>query len=365
MTTGKQLRKVSNKSRDLNRVRLSQDVYPSALLSIEIAMAQPRATTSSYTLPHTRPEDANKPTVRIAEETPPRRPLSLYDNLQRRGSGSLVSNVAVSIGNLADPGPPAVMDRAPSQANCLSTTVPQNITATNIGGKHMPTRNSLRHSRMIVLSRTVPRKYDPTYLRHHRLATALAALQVMLGIAVSSLAVWLLVWAPNLRIRDIPYWSGLSLLASGITGLMFLCCCRKSHPTPGVPHDIWMLSTKALSIFLAVLATVSCFCACVFAMLHLVFLSSMQCEPAHVLHSTCVCQDIQRVYHYTDLNCPEVENILTILLIGSCAANGIGGILSVWYVFLHWSSRYSHHYSEVKTNDNKQTVFYSKKEIVK
>jgi len=56
---------------------------------------------------------------------------------------------------------------------------------------------------------TVPRKYHPPVLRHHRLATALAALQVLLGIAVTSLAVWLLVWAPNLRVRDIPYWSGL------------------------------------------------------------------------------------------------------------------------------------------------------------
>lgn len=55
----------------------------------------------------------------------------------------------------------------------------------------------------------VPRKYHPPVLRHHRLATALAALQVLLGIAVTSLAVWLLVWAPNLRVRDIPYWSGL------------------------------------------------------------------------------------------------------------------------------------------------------------
>jgi hypothetical protein len=55
----------------------------------------------------------------------------------------------------------------------------------------------------------VPRKYHPPVLRHHRLATARAALQVLLGVAVSSLAVWLLLLAPNLRVRDIPYWSGL------------------------------------------------------------------------------------------------------------------------------------------------------------
>ncbi|KAJ9586793.1 hypothetical protein L9F63_019613, partial [Diploptera punctata] len=124
---------------------------PAALAIRE--MAQIRSTNPSYTLPHTKAEETNRPVVRI-EEPALRRPVSLYDNLQRRGSGSLVSNSA-SIGNIpaADSGPPATIDRAPSQANCMTTTVPQNIAATNIGGKHVPTRNSLRHSRMIVLNR--------------------------------------------------------------------------------------------------------------------------------------------------------------------------------------------------------------------
>lgn len=108
---------------------------------------------NSYTLPRMRRDPSSKPTVRIVENPPQRRPLSLYDNLQQR-SGS-VSSAAVSVGNLGDSAAPATtMERSPSQANCLSTTVPQNIAATNIAGRHTPTRNSLRHSRMIVLSRT-------------------------------------------------------------------------------------------------------------------------------------------------------------------------------------------------------------------
>lgn len=35
----------------------------------------------------------------------------------------------------------------------MSTTVPQNIKGQNIMGRHKPTRNSLRHSRMIVTSK--------------------------------------------------------------------------------------------------------------------------------------------------------------------------------------------------------------------
>lgn len=46
------------------------------------------------------------------------------------------------------------LGRAPSMANCLSTTVPVNLAAAQIAGRHTPTRNSLRHSRMIVLHRT-------------------------------------------------------------------------------------------------------------------------------------------------------------------------------------------------------------------
>lgn len=43
---------------------------------------------------------------------------------------------------------------SPSLTYCLSTTVPQNLSASKISGRHAPTRNSLRHSRMIVLSRS-------------------------------------------------------------------------------------------------------------------------------------------------------------------------------------------------------------------
>lgn len=45
-------------------------------------------------------------------------------------------------------------DSNPTQEYLLNTTVPQNMAGINIAGKHTPTRNSLRHSRMIVMNRT-------------------------------------------------------------------------------------------------------------------------------------------------------------------------------------------------------------------
>jgi len=55
------------------------------------------------------------------------------------------------------------LGRAPSMANCLSTTVPVNLAASQIAGRHTPTRNSLRHSRMIVMHRTGHREYTMTF----------------------------------------------------------------------------------------------------------------------------------------------------------------------------------------------------------
>ena len=92
----------------------------------------------------------------------------------------------------------------------------------------------------------------------------------------------------------------------------------------------------------------------------------MDCSPAadlpdlyshHVtmVNATCVCADEgtrdARIYTYEDMSCPEVERFLPLFLIGSAVTNGLSGLISSWYVFLIWSSRYLHLYSPVKTNN--------------
>lgn len=70
------------------------------------------------------------------------RPNSYYENLSdnKRSSNNNIKECKFS--------------ESLSQVHCLNTTVPQNIKKQDIGGKHTPTRNSLRHSRMIVLNRS-------------------------------------------------------------------------------------------------------------------------------------------------------------------------------------------------------------------
>ncbi|KAF7405127.1 hypothetical protein HZH66_004033 [Vespula vulgaris] len=239
------------------------------------------------------------------------------------------------------------LGRAPSMANCLSTTVPVNLAASQIAGRHTPTRNSLRHSRMIVLNRTGQRaqKFLPPLVYHRQLARCLAALQTILGIAITSLSLWLLLWAPNLPITDNPYWSGMPLLLSGSFGVCLLCCFKKEYP--GMSPGFCLTLTKAISTLLAISASVACVLACISATMHLAHLMRLECTPARVLNATCVCRPREQAnvtvseasVKYMDLNCPEVESILTILLIFSSTCNAFGAIVAGWYSYLHWSTR--------------------------
>ncbi|KAF5288225.1 hypothetical protein FQA39_LY03993 [Lamprigera yunnana] len=286
------------------------------------------------------------------------RPISYYDNIRENGQGPEHSSLEQNEYELKE----LRFERAksPTQLHLLNTTVPQNIGVRNLGERHEPTRNSLRHSRMIVMSRSgkVSKKCLPLILIHHRLANGLAGLQILLGFALVSLSLWLLLWSPNIRPRDNPYWSGVSLLLSGVCGLILLSCCKLDSPR--VSKGYFLYSIKILSIFLSVIAGATCLTACIFAMIHLITLSSMTCTPIDQINATCYCKVETanstlpvKSYHYIDLNCVEVNDILTILIIFSCATNGIGGLLSLWYVYLHWMSRYTYNYSKVRTEENR------------
>ncbi|XP_046734054.1 uncharacterized protein LOC124404168 [Diprion similis] len=236
------------------------------------------------------------------------------------------------------------LGRAPSMATCLSTTVPVNLTTSQIAGRHTPTRNSLRHSRMIVMNRTgnAPRRSQAPLLLHRVLARCLAAIQLILGIAVTSLALWFLVWAPNLPITDIPYWSGIPLLLSGCFGSLLLCCFKNEYT--GSSRGFCISSAKVLSVFLSGLATLAGIVACVSSSMHLVRLARTDCTPRD-LNDTCSCRPRgnftvtpEPILRYADLSCPEVESILAILLIFSATCNGLGAIIAGWYCYLHWNT---------------------------
>ncbi|XP_065160619.1 uncharacterized protein [Atheta coriaria] len=250
--------------------------------------------------------------------------------------------------------------KSPTQTISLLTTVPQNITPANIAGRHAPTRHSLRHSRMIVMNRlnTVPTKTTPPMIRFHKLAKVLVALQFVLGICVCAIAFWIYLFAPNINERDIPYWSGIPLVISGLIGFLLLFCTRRR------PKNAFAHSIKILSVFLSTVAGVISLIASVFACIHLMGLLFMACEPQVHLNNTCLCTlsnstslpaFIEQQHHYADLQCHELNNFFVFLMIGSCGANLIGALVALWYVYLHWSSRYLYAYTKVQTNAAKES----------
>lgn len=343
--------------------------------------------------PRAAPAAAGAPVVHRRLQPPPgqprstaQRPVSLYDNLKQQPNGStnglnghtadttgadlqqpLVRGGASSVGNLNAVHPVSVAlterSRTPSQANCLSTTVPQNMAAVGFASRHAPTRSSLRHSRMIVMTREgrVPRKYQPGVMHRRRFGTALSALVCLLGALVTAMAVWLLLWAPNLPARDNPVYSGPPLVVAGLLGLILLGCFRRDYP--GRPYSCCMFSFKVLSVSLSSLAALAALCASAFALLHVVSLWGSACEPANqVVNATCTCEpapkDPKRSWAiwwgtarhvYPDLSCPEVESLLSVILTGSGAVNLLAGVLAGWYVLLHWRSRYTDVYAKVRT----------------
>ncbi|XP_051172087.1 uncharacterized protein LOC127288591 [Leptopilina boulardi] len=254
------------------------------------------------------------------------------------------------------------LGRAPSMANCLSTTVPVNLAAAQIAGRHTPTRNSLRHSRMIVLHRTgnLPRKAKPALLGHPCLAKSLAGMQMFIGITITSLSLFLLLWTPSLQDIDNPYWSGLPLFISGSFGICLLCCFKKEYPrmSPG----FCLTTTKILSAFLSIVAAIACIIVCIATIVHLVRLSGLECSSTSLISSgSCVCGTIinnstltrEPILKYYDLTCSEVNNLFTYLLIFSASCNALGIIVATWYSYLHWNSqKQKPQYFQVRSNIN-------------
>ncbi|KAK9500509.1 hypothetical protein O3M35_001761 [Rhynocoris fuscipes] len=96
---------------------------------------------TTYTLP--------RRCVRVREE----RPHSLYDNIgEEVGRTAAGGAGSINLSTNDDPNGQQQIQQH-SLAAGMVTTVPQNVAAPKIEGRHVPTRSSLRHSRMIVLNK--------------------------------------------------------------------------------------------------------------------------------------------------------------------------------------------------------------------
>ncbi|CAH1105350.1 unnamed protein product [Psylliodes chrysocephalus] len=278
------------------------------------------------------------------------RPASFYDNKSLEEQQPL--NPTSSNNNVD-----SEEDTNRSQINFLNTTVPQNIMMHDIVGKHTPTRNSLRHSRLITLTKTgqvLVTNQPPTDLHYQKLAKVLLVCILIIGLALCIESLWLLLWTPNLRSRDNPGWTGIPVLVSSFVGILFMISIPKEYSRQKFGY--WRKSLKYISITISVVATGTSILTVVFSSLHLITLSSMICAPLGKLDSTCLCQKnsteetiLDSSYHYIDLSCEEVD-ILNILIIITCVASGFVFIFELLYLYLHWVSRNVYEYVRVPIN---------------
>ncbi|XP_023034959.1 uncharacterized protein LOC6649035 [Drosophila willistoni] len=162
----------------------------------------------------------------------------------------------------------------PSQAVYMSTTVPQNMKGIKIAGRHTPTRNSLRHSRMIVVNHknndTLQEAYS-THIRNLNLSRQLLILQLAVALLIVGLAIWILILAPNASILINPYLSGLSLLLASIAGLILL---RRDHRPEQRPTNNCYKVLLAESYVFSALALIFCCLALVCAAIEFAALAS-------------------------------------------------------------------------------------------
>ncbi|XP_055305216.1 homeobox protein 5 isoform X2 [Sitodiplosis mosellana] len=318
-------------------------------------------------------DDANECTCMCKEDSDPGTEIRQYESdrykcngcLNRNSGGAPISVIPISSMNVPTcsktvdlascatsmkPAKPTTLDTSSSfrlnqsplsQAVYMSTTVPQNIKGCNIMGSHLPTRNSLRHSRMLV----VVRRRNPLNIRHPNSVKYLFNFHVLIGLAVSCLGLWLCWWAPSTSARDNPYWSGLILMLSGILGIIVLAFKPRPRQKPLRQHFITFLRIN--STLVTFIAAVCTFVASSFAIFHLTNIAIADCRPVNILveSSACTCRfdgistngtvagipkadaEIFNGSYYRDLSCNEVMGPFKYILIASAILNFIGFLL--------------------------------------
>ncbi|XP_001355074.4 uncharacterized protein [Drosophila pseudoobscura] len=156
----------------------------------------------------------------------------------------------------------------PSQAVYMSTTVPQNMKGMKIAGRHTPTRNSLRHSRMIVVNHKNHDSLQAAYSKHIRnlnISRQLLIMQLAVGLLIVGLAIWILLLAPNASILINPYLSGLSLLLASIAGLILLRRDHRitEHRAPNSCYKVLLAESYVFSALALVFCCLALVCAAI------------------------------------------------------------------------------------------------------
>ncbi|XP_063705892.1 uncharacterized protein LOC134834984 [Culicoides brevitarsis] len=260
---------------------------------------------------------------------------------------------------------------SPSQAVYMSTTVPQNISKTNIGGRHKPTRSSLRHSRMLVLKNMEGsnRNIYALDIDCRLLARICYTALLVSGLLIGTICLGILLWAPNTSAKDNCFWSGIVLFICGIV-VMGVTEFKAQTQANCIKENYFTF----LKINCAVLLIITIFCsslAFIYGAIHFTTLNSneKECLPENLLiaSSSCIClfgdrrnmtQDFNTMIsnnngsngeirnvsfnetsagfeiHYRDLSCHEVAGIWYYVILVLLILNGLGFLAAIVFTVI-------------------------------
>lgn len=110
-----------------------------------------------------------------------------------------------------------------------------------------------------------------------------------------------------------------------------------------------------ISIALSAIAATASLVVFILTLIYIITLLSLECSAYDNHDMTCVCRssgaDREESYHYVDLTCDELRNILTGIILYTCVVNLLLTILKLVYLYLHWASRNVYIYTRVSGND--------------
>lgn len=116
-----------------------------------------------------------------------------------------------------------------------------------------------------------------------------------------------------------------------------------------------------ISIVISAIAATASLLVFLFSLIYIVSLFSMECAAYDNHDVTCLCRnydaDSPYSYHFVDLTCDELRNILTSIFLYTCVTNLVLTILKLVYLYLHWASRNVYIYTRVSGNDNSTIVY--------
>ncbi|TRY63023.1 hypothetical protein TCAL_00797 [Tigriopus californicus] len=255
------------------------------------------------------------------------------------------------------------LKRHASQATMWYTTVPQSITTHSLGSRHAPTRRSLRHSRMLVLSKngSVSGKYLPHIIDPYKLGACLSLAHLVTGICLIGFIFVLLHWAPYLASSDVSHFSGPPQFIAAWFSFMIMTCFRYFYPGTKrkacvFPAKRWHLMWSALFMGLSSLCALAAFLVHT-AHLYYLFVAIPRCSVAEVSRDEftspwlgsltnltqvepvkCICQynptRLDQSLIYWGLSCIDVKRVLPFFLTTASVINFIGCFVGFWYVGL-------------------------------